>query len=196
MHAAALAAALALTLTSVACTVVPSRYGGAAMGRERAAALLMAVSAVDMAVPGGHLLHAAGWGAALAAAALALLVPWRVRTGRAAVRSGASKPAPRRAELAWNAGSLLVMSAMWWTMAGPAAVEPAGVGPASGVGHGAHTAGVPLGWTVVAVAGLLAIVAVAAALRRAAGDRTGPYALRHPLMAVGMLLMAAAMPVH
>lgn len=201
MHTAVLVVALALTLASVACTVVPSRHGGAAVRRGRAAALLMGVSALDMAVPGGHLLHAAGWGAALIAAALVLLVPWPGGASRRTVGCGALAPARRRRELAWHAGSLLLMSAMWWTMTAPAAVGPAAVGsaaggPPTGAVHAAHASAVPLAWSVVAVAGLLAIVAVATALPRAAGHRPGPAAWRHAFMAVGMLLMAAAMPVH
>ena len=196
MHTVVVVAALALALASVACTVVPTRHGGAAVGRERAAAVLMGVSALDMAIAGGPLVHAAAWGAALIAAALVLLVLWPGGAGRPAVGSGVSTSASRRTELAWHAGPLLVMSAMWWAMAGPADAGRAPGEPPSGAVHAAHATGIPLGWTVVAVAGLLAIVAVALAVRRAAGDRTRPAAWRHPLMAVGMLLMAVSMPLH
>ena len=161
-----LALALALTLASVACTVVPQRHGGAAVRRVRAGALLMGVSALDMVVPDPQILHAAGWGAVLISAALVLLIP-PVATGRDAGGTGAAGGS-RRAELAWHAGSLLVMSSMWWAMAGGASVRSASDGgdPA----HVGHAAGVPLAWAVVAVAAVLAVVAVATMPRRTAAD--------------------------
>ncbi|MGR0220570.1 hypothetical protein [Agromyces sp. ZXT2-6] len=184
MHAAIMVAALAPTLASVACTVVPVRRGGAAVPRERGTAVLMGVSALDMVVPGLDLAHATGWGALLVVASLMALVPVPGRARRTGGPSGGD--ASRRAELARNSGSLLVMAAMWWAMAAP---------PGSDAGaHSAHAAGVPLGWAVVAVAAAIAATALASPLRRVAAERTGPSAWRHPLMAVGMLAMAVTMP--
>lgn len=186
----ALILALTLTLASVACTVVARRHGGAAVRRERAAALLMGVSALDMVAPDSQVLHAVGWGAVLISAALMLLIP-PVATGREAGGTGASGGS-RRAELAWHAGSLLIMSAMWWAMAGGASVTSGSYGgdPA----HAGHTAGVPLAWAVVAVAAVLAVVAVTTMPRCTAADSSRASAWRHPLMAVGMLFMAV--PLH
>lgn len=182
MHSVVVVAALAPTLASVACTVVPARHGGAGVLRERAAAVLMGVSALDMVVPAVGLAHATGWGAALVLAALTLLAPLRSR----------DRHASRRVALARHAASLLVMAATWWAMAAPAVA--AGSADGSAPGHAGHAGTLPLVWLVVAVAAALAVVEVAMALRSRDRHRGSASAWRHPLMAVGMAAMALAMP--
>ncbi|GAA2463693.1 hypothetical protein [Agromyces soli] len=166
------AAALGLTAASGACA-------GLAVARRAApkrvvpAAIVMAVSAVDMLLP-GTLLAPVAWGALLLLLALGLLLG---RTASAA-----------RAELAWHAGATLVMAAMWFGTAVPAAAF-AGEPAAAHAGHGGPVLGVLL---------LLAALALAVAafrhLPRARRHEPGIAAWRHPLMAVAMLAMLAAMP--
>lgn len=195
MHAVAPVAALALTLASVACTVVPHRHGGAGLGRERAAAAVMGASAADMVLPGLHLAHAVGWGSMLVVATLVLLVPSpRGPRRRTPVDAGRTAGSSRRADLARHAGSLLLMAAMWWAMAGSATPELRAT-TAGPVSHAAHSSAAPLAWIIVAVAAVVAAGAVGAALRRESVDRTGPFAWRHPLMAAGMLAMAVPMAI-
>lgn len=190
MHAVAASAALALTLVSVACTVVPVRHGGAGVRRERAAALFMGVSTLDMVVPGLELAPPAGWGAALVGAALVLLVPVPRRPARAD-RLDAPDTA-RRIVIARHAGGLLVMAAMWWAMASP--VEAPGTAADVTAGHAGHMSGLPFPWLIAAVATALAVVEVTASARARGRRRSIPATWRHPLMAVGMAAMALSMP--
>ncbi|MFD6053546.1 hypothetical protein [Agromyces sp. NPDC060279] len=167
------AAALGLTAASGACA-------GLAVARRAApkrvvpAAIVMAVSAVDMLLP-GTLLAPVGWGALLLLLALGLLL-------------GGTAPTAR-AELAWHAGSTLVMATMWFGMAVPSAVSAGTPGGEAHAGHGGPVLGVLL---------LLAALALAVAafrhLPRARRQEPGIAAWRHPLMAVAMLAMLAAMP--
>ncbi|UOE44403.1 hypothetical protein [Agromyces larvae] len=189
LGAAVTAAAVALTLASAACTVVPVRHGGAVVRRERLAAVVMVVSAVDMAVPAVQPVAPVVWGGLLAALALALLVVPRARPGT-----------PERADLARHAGALLAMAGMWFAMTADAS------GPAIGGGHASHGGsglfGLPFTAVVVVAALALAVAAptpAAATMAHPPGRVRTPHtarwaAWRHPLMAVGMALMAVAMP--
>ncbi|GGR21409.1 hypothetical protein ACFOE1_14340 [Agromyces mediolanus] len=172
------AAALGLTAASGACAGL-AVVRRAAPKRVVPAAIAMAVSAVDMLLP-GTLLAPVAWGALLLLLALGLLL------GRTA--------ATARAELAWHAGSTLVMAAMWFGMAMPAAAavtEPAVTAP-GGAAHGGH--GGPVLGVLLLVAALALAVAAFRHLPRARRQEPGIAAWRHPLMAVAMLAMLAAMP--
>lgn len=167
------AAALGLTAASGACAGL-AVVRRAAPKRVVPAAIAMTVSAVDMLLPGA-LLAPVAWGALLLLLALGLLL------GRTA--------AAARAELAWHAGSTIVMAAMWFGMAVPAAAD---VMEPGGAAHGGH--GGPVIGMLLLVAALALAVAAFRHLPRARRQEPGIAAWRHPLMAVAMLAMLAAMP--
>lgn len=167
------AAALGLTAASGACAGL-AVVRRAAPKRVVPAAIAMTVSAVDMLLPGA-LLAPVAWGALLLLLALGLLL------GRTA--------AAARAELAWHAGSTLVMAAMWFGTAVPAAAAVTEPGGAAHGGHGGPVLGVLLLFAALALA-----VAAFRHLPRARRQEPGIAAWRHPLMAVAMLAMLAAMP--
>ncbi|MCM3656092.1 DUF5134 domain-containing protein [Agromyces mediolanus] len=171
-----IAAALGLTAASGVCAGL-AVVRRAAPKRVVPAAIVMAVSAVDMLLP-GTVLAPVAWGALLLLLALGLLL-------------GRTAPAARR-ELAWHAGSTLVMAAMWFGMAVPGAAAITDPGGAAHGGHGGH--GGPMLGVLLLLAALALAVAAFRHLPRARRQEAGIAAWRHPLMAVAMLAMLAAMP--
>jgi hypothetical protein len=124
----------------------------------------------------GRVLAPLLWGAVLLVAGLVVLA------GRVTPES--------RTELAWHAGAAVVMAAMQFAMAGGASA-PGRAGPVVGGGH--DHGGAALGLLLVAaVLGL--VVAAVRHVPRARRNERGIAPYRHPLMAVAMLAMLAAMP--
>lgn len=173
----------ALTVAALGFTAASGACAGLAVARRAAprrivpAALVMAASALDMLLP-GTLLAPVAWGALLLLLALGLLLGRAARTVRA--------------ELAWHAGSTLLMAAMWFGMAVPGAAAITDPGGAAQGGHGGH--GGPMLGVLLLLAALALAVAAFRHLPRARRQEAGIAAWRHPLMAVAMLAMLVAMP--
>lgn len=178
-------AALGLTAGALACSVL-GVVRGRVPRRTIPAAFVMAAAAVDM-LTQGRALAPILWGAVLLALALAMLL-------------GRAEP-DARAELAWHAGSTVVMAGMQFAMAGAAVAEAGpGLAPAPRVVATALGSAAPHAHGGPVLLGLLVAAAVAlavAAFWHVPGARrreTGLASLRHPLMAVAMLAMLVATP--
>lgn len=166
---------------------------------------IMAVSTVDMVVPGVSILPALAWVAVLVATVLVtVLVGLRAPRGPDGQHS-----------VAQHAAALLVMTGMWLAMlpqGAPGAVALAAATGAAETGHAGHAAlplagGLPLGWLLIAASVALFVFAVVSG-RRAGGNpgrsaqttwRLGliehtSMALAMGAMAVGMLVPAPIIP--
>lgn len=98
-----------------------------------------------------------------------------------------------------HAGAMLVMAAMWATMAGPSDIVGGDVvaGGASGAaGHASHGS-LPLAWAVLVIAVALVGLSARRALHHVDEDGVpsrGWSRWGHPLMAAGAACMALTMP--
>lgn len=195
------AASITLVVAALACTVVPVRRGGAARAAERVAAIAMVVATVDMVVTEIRVLPVIAWGAGFMALGLIVVIAatWKraVRRGRIEVGDDAAgvdrTDASTRAEIGRHAGGLLLMAAMWLAMAGEPSGDVVGTISLDPLRHD-HESDTSMALPVLVAGGAMAIAAIGTKIRKGSSTSAHWTDWRHPLMAVGMLLMTVGMP--